>query len=394
MVMERKWGTVWLLATVAAVNYADRTSLSAVYPLLRRDLGLSDVELGILGTLFLWSYAAGSLVAGLVADRCGRHRVVTLSLLGWSLVTLASGWARTAQELMASRVLLGLTECFYLPAAIALIAGHHGPETRGRAMALHVGGLNLGLVGGAGLAGYLGDVYGWRASLWVLGAAGVILSAFSALWLHDGLRRVSKEPAESWRAPLRRLRRNQPYLLLATQAMLVAFGVWMFFHWMPLHFQERFGLSLALAGISGTAVLQLSAVAGALFGGALSDRLVKRGTPARLKAMSWFYFAAAPCLAVFLLPGGLPLVAAGVIVFSFVKALAMANEPPALCEAVDGRDRATAQSLMNALNTIAGGLGVLVAGSLKAAVGLSGVFASVGLLVLIAGYLSRRAARM
>lgn len=98
------WRVVWLLALVAAVNYADRTALSAVFPLLRSDLGLTDFQMGAVGTLFLWSYALGSLVAGLVADRWPRNRVITVSLLAWSLVTVLTGFARTGTELLATRV--------------------------------------------------------------------------------------------------------------------------------------------------------------------------------------------------------------------------------------------------------------------------------------------------
>ena len=66
-------------------------------------------------------------------------------------------------------------------------------------------------------------------------------------------------------------------MLLSLQAMLISVGTWMFFNWMPLYFRESFGLSLAVAGFSGTAVLQLSAVLGALVGGTLSDQAAKFG---------------------------------------------------------------------------------------------------------------------
>ena len=153
------WRVVLLLACAAALNYADRTSLSAVFPLLQAELHLSDLQLAGIGTLFLWSYAAGSLGAGFLADRLPRHRVVAWSLLAWSLVTIVTGLARTANELLATRVVLGLAECFYLPAAVALIADHHPAASRGRALALHLCGLNAGLVGGGALAGYLGEQY-------------------------------------------------------------------------------------------------------------------------------------------------------------------------------------------------------------------------------------------
>ena len=155
-----RWQTVLILACVAGINYADRTSLSVVYPLLQADLHLSDLQLAAIGTLFLWSYAIGSLGAGVIADRLPRNRVILWSLVAWSLVTVLSGFARTANELLATRVLLGLAECFYLPAAIALIADHHPVASRGRALSLHMSGLYVGLVGGGALSGYMGETFG------------------------------------------------------------------------------------------------------------------------------------------------------------------------------------------------------------------------------------------
>jgi predicted MFS family arabinose efflux permease len=165
----------------------------------------------------------------------------------------------------------------------------------------------------------------------------------------------------------------------------------MFFNWMPLYFRESFGLSLALAGFSGTAVLQLSAVGGALAGGTLSDRAAKRSADGRLRMMTVCYLLCAPCLLVFLSGGGMAVISVAVVLFSFLRAVATANETPSMCELIDPRDRSTAQSLMNMLNTIAGGTGVFIAGYLKADWGLSGVFAGVALLVLIAAGLTWRA---
>ncbi|MCA2962672.1 MAG: MFS transporter [Acidobacteriota bacterium] len=382
------WRAVLLLAGAAALNYADRTSLSAVFPLLQAELHLSDLQLAGIGTLFLWSYAAGSAGAGFLADRLPRHRVVAWSLLAWSLVTIVTGLARTADQLLATRVVLGLAECLYLPAAVALIADHHPAASRGRALALHLCGLNAGLVGGGALAGYLGEEYGWRIGLFFLGGVGIVLSGVCLLALPASPRSEAPAPPAPVGPQLRGLLRRRGYLLLAMQGMLISVSTWMFFNWMPLYFRESFGLSLALAGFSGTAVLQLSAVGGALVGGTLSDRAARRAADGRLRMMTVCYLLCAPCLLIFLSGGGMAVISVAVVLFSFLRAVATANETPAMCEFVDPRDRSTAQSLMNMLNTMAGGTGVFVAGYLKADWGLNGVFAGVAVLVFAAAGLA------
>ncbi len=388
------WRTVALLACVASLNYADRTSISSVFPLLQRDLGLTNMQLAALGSFFLWSYAAGSPLAGFLADRWPRGRAVAISLFAWSLVTIWSGLSRSSTELLVSRVLLGLSECMYLPAAIALIADHHPASTRGRAMAIHLCGLNAGLVGGGALAGYLGETHGWRASLFVLGAVGIGMSIICFLFLREGPGRLSKEAEQKQQRPLgvqlRAMLSRPGYLLIAVQAALVSVGTWMFFNWMPLYFRESFGLSLALAGFSGTAILQVAAVAGALAGGFLSDEMavrVPRG--GRLQMMTVCYVLCAPCLLGFLLPSaGMAFVSLCVVAFSVLRSMATASETPTMCDMIPAEDRSTGQALMNMLNTMAGGVGVLIAGFLKADLGLGGVFAGVSALMLLAALIT------
>ena len=135
-----------VLAAAAALNYADRAALSAVLPELQREFALTDVQLGLFGSVFLWCYALGSPLAGAWADRQPRHRIVILSIALWSGVTLLTGLATGFASVLGLRGALGLAECLYLPAATALIATHHSSATRGRAMSIHSVGLNCGVV--------------------------------------------------------------------------------------------------------------------------------------------------------------------------------------------------------------------------------------------------------
>lgn len=375
-----------MLACAGALNYADRTAISSVFPLLAEEFHLSDIQLASIGSLFLWSYAACSPVAGLIADRVARGPMVALSLLAWSLVTIWTGLARSTTELLLTRVLLGAAECAYLPAAVGLIGSHHGAETRGRALGIHVAGLNIGLVGGSALAGYLGEAYGWRAGIWLLGAIGILVAA--AAWFVLPKDRPERALAGGARLAeqLKGLVSNPVYRLLAIEGMLLSVGTWMFFNWMPLYFREAFGLSLAIAGFSGTGALQISAVTGMLIGGVLSDRAARRSPASRYRIMFVAYLLCAPALMVFLTGASMAAITAMVIYFSFVRAIGSSNETPALCDLLPPQDRSTAQGLLNMLNTTAGGIGVLLAGTLKADWGLGGVFAGVaGLVVLAAG---------
>ncbi len=388
-----RWRIAGLLACAGALNYADRAAISSVFPLLRAEFQLTDVQLGAIGTFFLWSYAACSPWAGLLADRISRKRMVVASLAAWSAVTILTGLAQSTTQLMVTRVLLGLAECAYLPAAVGLVADHHESGSRGRALALHMCGLNAGLIAGGALAGYLGDAFGWRVSFWWLGGVGLLLALVCWRWLEDGPLAANRSLETTTRrrpitAQLSTLLRQPAFVLLATEAMLMAVGTWMFFNWMPLYFRETFGLSLAVAGFSGTATLQVSAVTGIALGGMLSDRIVKRsGRRQRLVLMMACYLVAAPMLIIFTVPASMAVVSSVIVVFSLVRGIGMACETPALCDMLPSDERSTGQGLLNMLNTFAGGVGVLAAGALKQDFGLGGVFAGVaGLIVIAAGF--------
>src|SRR5258708_2506289 len=124
------WGLVGVLWLVALPNYVDRQVIFSLFPLLAGDMALSAVKLGLLSTVFLWVYGLLSPFAGFAADRFGRGRLITISLLVWSAVTLATGVSRTYGQLVAARAVMGLSEACYLPAALARIARHHGSRTR------------------------------------------------------------------------------------------------------------------------------------------------------------------------------------------------------------------------------------------------------------------------
>ena len=376
-----------ILAIIAGLNYADRTAISAVYPLVRTDLGLSDVAMAAVGSVFLWAYALGSPLAGYFADRLSRTRMIVFSLLGWSAATLLTAFVHSGSAMLSTRILLGLSECAYLPAAVALIADHHGPETRATAMGLHLAGLNAGLIGGGFVCGYLGERFGWRFDFLLLGCAGIALAAIAGAVLRDvpapPVTRNLRPPTIGFTHILELLR-VIPADVILLEAMLVATGTWIFFNWLPLYYKETFNLSLAAAGFSGTFMIQMAAVIGIVLGGLISDRFAHGILSRRVLLLAVCYFCAAPFLAAFVFHPGFSIASLCIFVYSLVRSIGSCNEHPILCEVLPRDLRATAIGLMNSFSCAAGGIGVLAAGFLKRDWGLEGVFGGVSVLVLTA----------
>lgn len=350
-----------------------------MFPLFRATLGITDLQIAAVGSLFLWSYGIGSPLAGLFADRISRSRLIVASLAAWSLVTVCTSLVTSVNQLLLTRVLLGLAECIYLPAAVALIADHHPAGSRASAISVHTAGLSTGLVGGGTLSGYLGEHYGWQTPFLVLGTAGLVLALACGLFLRDG-----KDKRDAGTAP-RDSGGPVPVpsiAVLITAAMFSAAGMNMFTNWLPLYFRENHGLSLAGAGFTGTFLVQFPGVLGALLGGLASDRAARTARKNRMLLESLAFALSAPALILFLWSPPLAVVAACILWFGLMRAAGSANENPILCDLLDPARRSTAIGVMNGTNCLAGGIGVFAAGALKAAYGLETAFAGISVLML------------
>ena len=159
------WLVVALLFPVALLNYLDRQMLAAMKFSVMGDLADIGTEANwgrMLGQ-FKWVYAFLSPVGGYIADRFSRRYTICASLFVWSAVTWWTGHVQSYDQLLLARSLMGVSEAFYIPAALALIADLHAGPTRSRAVGLHQMGIYCGVILG-GFSGYVADApsLGWR----------------------------------------------------------------------------------------------------------------------------------------------------------------------------------------------------------------------------------------
>lgn len=121
---------------------------------LKEAIPMTDAQFGLLTTVFLVVYALLSPIAGFLADRTSRSRVILGSLFIWSVLTWLTGHAKTYEQLLVARALMGASEAAYIPAALALIADYHRSTTRSLATGVHMTGISIGS-GLGGLGGWL-----------------------------------------------------------------------------------------------------------------------------------------------------------------------------------------------------------------------------------------------
>lgn len=383
------WRVALFLFVAAGLNYADRTALSSVIPPLRKDLGVTDAQIGVAGMLFLWCYALASPLAGNIADRFSRSRIVVLSLVVWSVITICTGLVNGVIGLFAMRVALGIAESFYLPAAGALLGDHHGEATRGRAMGFHMLGLNMGLVIGGSAAGMIAEHYGWRLGFWILGGLGLLLAATSRFLLSDASRvaapvaspAIRNRAADAWAYVLR----VPSFYCLLVSAMVAGVASWIFLSWLPLFFAENYNLKLGAAGLAGVALYKAPVFIGIAIGGWLSDKVILRDLRGRALIKGLSFIASAPFLFFFIGAPTFALVAAMLVISSILRAVGVPSEHPIICEVVPTAFRSTAIGILNTCGSAAGGVGVLLTGIFKQELGLNLIFGASSFLYILAG---------
>jgi MFS family permease len=382
-----KWVLVAVLFFSSALNYGDRSALASVFPVLRRDLGLSDLQLGLAGSAFLWTYGLCCPVAGVLADRFSRRRLIVISLALWSVATLLVAYVHNLRELIAARLLLGAAECLYIPAALALIADHHGPSTRGVAISSNLAGMSGGLIAGGTLAGHFAQTSGWRDAFSLLGRFGLGLAVVAWILVRDAPPGIptAARPVEkfSLRSNFQLLLRTRTYHMVLLQGMLGSAGAWMFWNWLPLYYQETYHMTLTMAGFSGTFMLQATAILGIVLGGYASDRFGRNHPPRRALVMAASYFCAAPLLLVFLFKPSYLLLSACIALFSLVRAFGQANENLMICDLLPPRARSTSLGIFLLGSNGAGSLAILLTGWVRGQRGLGFAFACISGLIAI-----------
>ncbi len=360
------WLIVGLLVPVAVLNYLDRQMLGTMKASMVADIPsiANRADWGFVLGCFKWTYAALSPFGGYVADRFSKRWVICGSLFLWSLVTWWTGHVTSFNELVAARAVMGVSEAFYMPAALALISEFHFGGTKSRAIGVHQTGIYVGQILG-GFAGYAADSpdLGWRWAFSTCGMIGVIYALPLLAVLRDP-KRTTPAPGEGVvkAAPptagvVRGLLTNRNFILLVFYFTLPAIAGWVVRDWMPEILREKFHLGQGKAGVSAILYVQLAAIVGVLGGGFLADRWMKRTLRGRIFTSAIGMVLFLPALFGVGHAPTLGIAIAGLIVFGLGWGFFDCNNMPILSQIARPEWRATGYGIMNLVSISCGGFG-------------------------------------
>jgi MFS family permease len=384
------WLVVALLVPVALLNYLDRQMLAQMKSSMMGDISdiATDANWGIVLAAFKWVYALLSPVGGYIADRVSRRHVIAGSLFLWSAVTWATGHVESYSELLAARAIMGISEAFYMPAALALITDYHLGETRSRAVGFHQMGIYAGNILG-GFAGYVAQTpsLGWRWAFSVCGLVGVVYSLPLFVLVRNPSSAENDAARPSPISATRELVGNSRFVLLVLYFTLPALAGWVVRDWMPDILAKQFGLGQGKAGMSAVLYVQLASLAGVGIGGWLADDWMRRSVRGRIfvSALGTSFFL--PALFGVGNAGTLGMAIACLILFGLGWGFFDCNNMPILCQIVRPELRATGYGFMNLVSISCGGFADWGFGALRDRhVPLNvifGVFAGIALLSVI-----------
>jgi MFS family permease len=372
-----KWEVLALLWVAFFLNQADRQIYNTLLVPIKESLKLTDAEAGLIATLFSLVFAVLVPLSGFIADRISRKWIIVFSIMLWSGATVISGACTGLVMFILFRsIATGMGEATFGPANYSTLADYHGEDTRGTAMSIHQTSYYCGVIVSGLLAGWIGEMWGWRSAFYIFGAIGVVHGFIIILRLRDkksvkDIENAPKKDAVKFSESMAILFKTPTALILTIGFACLTFVLQGYLTWTPTFLNEKFGWSLARAGFDSMFYTHIAALIGILLAGRVSDKLARVKPAFRILMQSAGLLVAAPFIVLMGLSSEVWMVYLGLAGFGFARAFFDANTYPVLYDVIPPRFHASAAGVMLFLGFGVGSLSPLVLGILRPILGLS-----------------------
>jgi len=343
---------------------------------IKADLALSDIQLGFLtGIAFAFFYAVLGIPIARWADKGNRIKIIYVTTGLWGIAVATCGLATGFVQLLIARIFVGVGEAGSIPPANSLIADMFERRERPRATSRYMLGGSIGVVAAFFIAGWLNQLYGWRAVFYLMGGCGLATAIAAGLFLNEP-RELGPEyspPSRGLQSPVvsltevfRAVFSNRTWLNLTMSTSLVYFFGSGLSTWQPAFFIRVYGMKTGELGTWFSAIFGLTAVAGTYAGGELATRFAGGDERLQLKTMAVAYcifgFISAMAFVVSNKYAAFALLAIGGVTINVTTGPILAI----IQSVIPSRMRAIAISLVYFFANLVGlGLGPLVTGALS-----------------------------
>jgi predicted MFS family arabinose efflux permease len=271
-----------VLVAVNILNFYDRNILGALAEPIRKDFGLTDTQVGLLGTAFIWLYAIIGLPLGKIADTRSRRKLLAGGMVVWSALTAVAALASSYWMLLFSRLGFAIGEAAVAPAATSWIGDLFPPAQRSRPLALFMLGVPMGGAASYFFSGQIAQAFGWRAAM-VIAAAPALLLVPLLLRLPEPVRSAAATHGKFAKpASIRAILKIPTIWWIIASGALLNFNMYAISTFLPAFLSRIHHLSLARSGMTTGIVYAAGGVAGGLGGGWIGDRIFHRRKDGRL----------------------------------------------------------------------------------------------------------------
>jgi MFS family permease len=368
-----KWEVLALLWIAYFLNQADRQSFNIVLPLIKADLHLTDIQIGLIATLFNLVFALLVPFAGFLGDLFSRKWIIVSSILLWSVATMFTGLSNGMLMLILMRgIATGGGEALFGPANYSLLASYH-KNTRAFSMSIHQTAYYLGIILSGYLAGYIGELYGWRSVFYIFGTVGVIHGFVLIFRLKDNtdIEKDKREEKISYSEAVKVFFNSPTAILLTIAFSGLIFVMVGYLTWIPTYLYEKFNMSLSRAGFNSMFYTHIFAFAGIIIVGKYSDKFAKGNPRIRLLMQGIGLLCGAPFILLISNSNVLSTVYIGFAGFGFFRAFFDANTYAILYDVIPEKYQSSASSIIIFVGFLVGSLSPLLLGYLKPLLGLS-----------------------
>ncbi len=266
-----------LLLLVNVLNFIDRLLPSVLVEAIRRDLHLTDTQIGLIGGLaFAVIYSFASVGLARIADRWSPRLVIAVSLGVWSLATAVSGVAHSFMQLFLARASVAAGEAGSTPAAHAIIARAYPPARRSLVLAIFSLGVPIGAMIGLAMGGWINDALNWRAAFFVVGLPGIIVALLVRFFVPDPRHQHPDDVAQRFWSTLRTLFGLRSFRHIAIASSLFAIGSYAMNVFAAAFLIRTHHLTAARAGAAFGFAFGVGGLVGTFAGGTLADWLGRR----------------------------------------------------------------------------------------------------------------------
>lgn len=282
-----RWGFVLLLLLAAIVNYLDRANLSVANTTIAREFGFSSTEMGMLLSAFLWPYALANLPAGWLVDKLGPKKMFSWALGLWSMVTALTAFVNSYSFFYGMRMLMGVSESPFFTSGIKITHRWFAEKERGLPTSIINTGSQIANAIAPPILTILLLTMGWRGMFIVIGVAGLPLLLAWLKFYRDPLAREEAlihgkagvavpRDADAAKVNWGSLFHSKTTWFMILGNFSIMFTIWVYLTWLPSYLETSLGFSLKQTGWIAS-IPFFAGILGVLCGGALSDRLIRRG---------------------------------------------------------------------------------------------------------------------